>query len=67
MSIAIAVFIAYLGVRILIGAFNVLTDRAVNPAEALAQAYARARGRDCREIRTRGGGAVSSTSRARRR
>ena len=55
-SIGIALFIAYVGVQILVGSFHTLTDRAVIPAEALA-AIVRAvpGGIDCREIRTRGG------------
>jgi cation diffusion facilitator family transporter len=55
-SIGIAVFIAYLGVQILIGSFHTLTDRAVIPAEALAPIVRAVPGViDCREIRTRGG------------
>jgi cation diffusion facilitator family transporter len=56
MSIGIAVFIAYLGVQILVGSFHTLTDRAVIPAEALAPIVRAVPGViDCREIRTRGG------------
>lgn len=59
-SIAIALFIAYLGVQILIGSFHTLTDRAVIPSETLAPLVLAVPGViDCREIRTRGGpGAV---------
>jgi len=56
----IAVFISVLAVRILIGAFHVLTDRAVIPPEAIAAVVTGVpHVQDCREIRTRGGhGAV---------
>ena len=55
-SIGIAVYIAYLGVQILVGSFHTLTDRAVIPAEALAPIVRAVPGViDCREIRTRGG------------
>jgi len=55
-SIGIAIFIAYLGVQILVGSFHTLTDRAVIPAEALAPVVRAVPGViDCREIRTRGG------------
>jgi cation diffusion facilitator family transporter len=55
-SIGIAVFIAYLGVQILVGSFHTLTDRAVIPPEALATVVRGVPGVvDCREIRTRGG------------
>lgn len=55
-SIGIAVFIAYLGVQILIGSFHTLTDRAVIPAETLSPCVLAVPGViDCREIRTRGG------------
>ena len=59
-SIGIAVFIAYLGVQILVGSFHTLTDRAVIPAETLSPIVLAVPGvKDCREIRTRGGpGAV---------
>jgi len=59
-SIAIALFIAYLGVQILVGSFHTLTDRAVIPTETLAPLVLAVPGViDCREIRTRGGpGAV---------
>lgn len=51
----IALVIAYQALRILVGAFHVLTDRAVIPPEALAavvRAVPEVRG--CREVRTRG-------------
>lgn len=52
----IAAFIAVLAVRILIGSFNVLTDRAVIPAEAIKPVVMAVPGvLDCREIRSRGG------------
>jgi cation diffusion facilitator family transporter len=55
-SIGIAIFIAYLGVQILVGSFHTLTDRAVIPYEALAPVVRAVPGViDCREIRTRGG------------
>jgi cation diffusion facilitator family transporter len=59
-SVGIAMFIAFLGVQILIGSFHTLTDRAVIPAEALTPIVLAVPGvKDCREIRTRGGpGAV---------
>ena len=56
----IAVFIAVLAVRLLIGSFNVLTDRAVLPADEIASVVRSVPGvKACRDIRTRGGpGAV---------
>jgi cation diffusion facilitator family transporter len=59
-SIGIALFIAYLGVQILVGSFHTLTDRAVIPTDTLAPLVLAVPGVvDCREIRTRGGpGAV---------
>jgi cation diffusion facilitator family transporter len=52
----IAVFIAVLAVRILVGAFNVLTDRAVLPPESVSTAVLAVPGvRGCRDVRTRGG------------
>jgi cation diffusion facilitator family transporter len=55
-SVGIAVFIAFLGVQILIGSFHTLTDRAVIPADTLASIVLAVPGVvDCREIRTRGG------------
>ena len=55
-AVAIAVFIAVLSVRILVGSFHVLTDRAVMPPEPI-EAVARAVPGviDCRDVRTRGG------------
>jgi cation diffusion facilitator family transporter len=51
----IAIFIAFLGVQVLIGSFNTLTDRAVLASEALAAIVMAVPGvRACREIRTRG-------------
>jgi cation diffusion facilitator family transporter len=56
----IAAFIAFMAVRILIGSFHTLTDRAVFAAEALAPLVLQVPDvRSCGEIRTRGGpGAV---------
>lgn len=56
----IAAFIAFLGVQILVGAFNALTDRAVLPAGDVAATLRSVPGVvACRDIRTRGGpGAV---------
>jgi cation diffusion facilitator family transporter len=55
-SIGIGVFIAFLGVQILVGSFHTLTDRAVIPADALSPIVLAVPGViDCREIRTRGG------------
>ena len=56
----IAAFIAILAVRILVGSFHTLTDRAVIPGEELARVVKSVEGvQHCREIRTRGGpGAV---------
>lgn len=56
----IAAYIATLAVRILIPSFNVLTDRAVLPADEIASLVRLVPGvRECRDIRTRGGlGAV---------
>jgi cation diffusion facilitator family transporter len=52
----IAVFIAALAVRILIGSFNVLTDRAVLPPESVSAAVMAVPGvKGCRDVRTRGG------------
>jgi cation diffusion facilitator family transporter len=55
-AVVIASFIAVLGVRILIGSFHTLTDRAVLPRQAL-EAVVRAvpEVRACGDIRTRGG------------
>lgn len=55
-AVGIAMFIASLAVRILIGSFNVLTDRAVLPAESLSAAVLAVPGvKGCRHVRTRGG------------
>ena len=55
-SVGIAIFIAFLGVQILIGSFHTLTDRAVIPADTLSPIVLAVPGVvDCREIRTRGG------------
>jgi len=56
---AIALFIAALAARIMIGSFNVLTDRAVLPPDTIAPVVLSVPGViDCREVRTRGGGAA---------
>lgn len=53
---AIAAFIAFLAVQILVSSFNVLTDRAVIPPEGLEPVVLGVPGvHACREIRTRGG------------
>ena len=59
-AIGIAAFIAILAVRILVGSFHTLTDRAVIPGHTLARVVTGVPGlQHCREIRTRGGpGAV---------
>jgi len=59
-ALAIAVLIAVMAVRILIGSFHTLTDRAVLPAHALATLVREVDDvRSCGEVRTRGGpGAV---------
>ncbi len=59
-SIGIALFIAFLGVQILVGSFHTLTDRAVIPTDTLSPIVLAVPGViDCRETRTRGGpGAV---------
>jgi cation diffusion facilitator family transporter len=55
-AVVIAAFIAVLAVRVLIGSFHVLTDRAVLPAEDLAPIVMAVPGvRACRDIRSRGG------------
>lgn len=52
---AIASFIALLAVKILIGAFHVLTDRSAIPPEEIVEVVARVPGvRGCRDARTRG-------------
>lgn len=51
----IGIFIAFLGVQVLIGSFNTLTDRAVLASEALAAIVMAVPGvRACRDVRTRG-------------
>lgn len=51
----IGVFIAFLGVQVLIGSFNTLTDRAVLVPEDLAAIVLAVPGvRACRDVRTRG-------------
>jgi len=59
-AIGIAAFISILAVRILVGSFHTLTDRAVIPGETLSKVVMNVPGvHRCREIRTRGGpGAV---------
>lgn len=59
-AIGIAVFIAILAVRILVGSFHTLTDRAMIPGQTLSKVVMNVPGvARCREIRTRGGpGAV---------
>jgi cation diffusion facilitator family transporter len=59
-AVAIAGLIAVLAVRILVGSFHVLTDRAVIPAPAIASRVSAIPGvLDCQDVRTRGGhGAV---------
>jgi cation diffusion facilitator family transporter len=55
-AVVIAGFIAVLAVRVLVGSFNVLTDRAVIPVDQIAGIVQAVPGvRSCREIRTRGG------------
>jgi cation diffusion facilitator family transporter len=51
----IGIFIAFLGVQVLIGSFNTLTDRAVLSSESLAAIVLAVPGvRACRDVRTRG-------------
>lgn len=59
-AIGIAGFISILAVRIMVGSFHTLTDRAVIPGETLAHVVMNVPGvQNCREVRTRGGpGAV---------
>ena len=59
-AVGIGVFIALMGVQILVGSFNELTDRAVLSAHDLGALVREVPGvRACRDIRTRGGaGAV---------
>jgi len=55
-AIGIAAFIAILAVRIMVGSFHTLTDRAVIPGETLAHVVMSVPGvQAVREIRTRGG------------
>ena len=55
-AMAIAAFIAVLGVRILIGSFHTLTDRAVIAPDKLSTVVLGVPGvRNCRDVRTRGG------------
>lgn len=55
-ALGIAAFIAVMGVRILVGSFHTLTDRAVIPPETLIRTVLAVPGvRNCREVRTRGG------------
>jgi cation diffusion facilitator family transporter len=55
-AFGIGAFIAVLAVRILIGAFHVLTDRAPIAAEEIGSVVRRVLGvLDCRDVRTRGG------------
>jgi len=55
-AVAIAIFIATLAVKILVGSFNVLTDRAVMTPEAIQAVTLGVPGvMDCRDVRTRGG------------
>jgi cation diffusion facilitator family transporter len=51
----IGIFIAFLGVQVLIGSFNTLTDRAVLSSESLTAIVLAVPGvRACRDVRTRG-------------
>jgi cation diffusion facilitator family transporter len=55
-ALAIAAVIAVQAVKLLVGSFNVLTDRVVIPAETIASLVARVPGvRGCRDVRSRGG------------
>jgi len=55
-AVAIAVFIAMLAVKILVGSFHVLTDRAVMAPEPIEVVARRVPGvLHCRDVRTRGG------------
>jgi cation diffusion facilitator family transporter len=55
-SLGIAAFIAVLGVRIMVGSFHTLTDRAVLPPEAIVPVVAAVPGVvRCIEVRSRGG------------
>lgn len=54
-ALAIAAFIAVLGVRILAGSFNTLTDRAALPSTAIAVTVRAVPGvEECHDVRTRG-------------
>lgn len=59
-AIGIAAFISILAVRIMVGSFHTLTDRAMIPGDTLSKVVMDVPGvQHCREIRTRGGpGAV---------
>ena len=59
-AIGIAAFISILAVRILVGSFHTLTDRAMIPGERVSRVVLTVPGvQSCREVRTRGGpGAV---------
>jgi cation diffusion facilitator family transporter len=59
-AIGIAAFISILAVRILVGSFHTLTDRAMIPGDTLSKVVMTVPGvHSCREVRTRGGpGAV---------
>jgi cation diffusion facilitator family transporter len=61
-AIGIAAFISILAVRIMVGSFHTLTDRAMIPGHALQGRDGRARVQHCREIRTRGGRARSTST-----
>ena len=55
-ALGIAAFIAVLGVRILVGSFHTLTDRAMIAPDKLSAVVCSVPGvRHCREVRTRGG------------
>ena len=55
-ALAIAAVIAVQAVKLLVGSFNVLTDRVVIPAETIASLVACVPGvRGCRDVRSRGG------------
>jgi len=54
-AVVIAAVIAVQAVRILVGSFDILTDRAVIPVESIAPVVLDVSGvKGCREIRTRG-------------
>ena len=55
-AIGIAAFISILAVRIMVGSFHTLTDRAMIPGDTLSKVVMDVPGvQHCREIRTRGG------------